>query len=56
MDGNVCGVSKENLYLYCTQYSFLRNAREEDRAKRAAAIAINILTNIEEEPCHISFI
>lgn len=50
------GISKENLYLYCAQYNFLRNTREEDRAERAAAIAINTLTNIEEEPCHISFI
>jgi len=48
------GVSKENLYLYCAQYNFLRNTREEDRAKRAATIAINTLTNIEEEPCHIA--
>jgi len=50
------GISKENLYLYCAQYNFLRNTREEDRAKRAATIAINTLTNIEEEPCHINFI
>lgn len=50
------GISKENLYLYCAQYNFLRNTKEEDRAERAAAIAINSLTNIEEEPCHISFI
>jgi len=50
------GISKENLYLYCAQYNFLRNTREEDRAKRAATIAINTLTNIEKEPCHINFI
>jgi len=50
------GISKENLYLYCAQYNFLRNTREEDRARRAAAIAINHLTNMEEEPCTISLI
>jgi len=50
------GISKENLYLYCAQYNFLRNTREEDRARRAAAIAMNTLANIEEEPCIISFI
>ena len=50
------GISKENLYLYCAQYSFLRNTREEDRARRAAAIAISTLANIEEEPCIVSLI
>ena len=50
------GISKENLYLYCAQYNFLRNTKEEDRARRAAAIATSTLTNIEEEPCTISFI
>jgi len=50
------GISKENLYLYCAQYNFLRNTREEDRARRAAAIAISHLANIEEEPCIISLI
>ena len=50
------GISKENLYLYCAQYNFLRNTREENRAERAAAIAISHLTNMEKEPCTVSFI
>ena len=50
------GISKENLHLYCAQYNFLRNTREEDRTRRATSIAISALTNIEEEPCTISFI
>lgn len=50
------GISKESLYLYCAQYNFLRNTREEDRARRATTIAVSNLTNIEEEPCIISFI
>jgi len=48
------GISKENPY--CAQYNFLRNTREEDRARRAAATAVSALTNMEEEPCTISFI
>lgn len=48
------GISKENLY--CAQYSFLRNTREEDRARRAAAIAISSLVNMEKEPCIVSLI
>jgi len=35
-----------SLYLYCAQYNFLRNTREEDRARRAAAIAISPLSFI----------
>jgi transposase-like protein len=54
--GTYRGVSKESLHLYCAQYSFLRNTRKEDRARRAAAIAISPITNIEEEPCTISLI
>lgn len=50
------GISKENLYFYCAQYNFLRNTKEEDRARRAAAMAIGPLTNIEEEPCIVSLI
>jgi phage terminase small subunit len=42
-----------NLYLYCAQYNLLRNTKEEDRAKRAAAIAISHLTNMEKEPCTV---
>ncbi|MBS7627527.1 IS1595 family transposase [Candidatus Bathyarchaeota archaeon] len=50
------GISKEKLYLYRAQYNFLRNTREEDRARRAAAIAISHPTNIEQYSCTISFI
>ena len=32
------GVSKENLYLYCAQYQFLRRTRDSDRAYRATII------------------
>ena len=56
LDGDVPGISKENLYLYCAQYNFLRNMRKEDRARRAASIAISALANIEEEPCTVSVI
>jgi transposase-like protein len=50
------GVSKGNLHLYCAQYSFLRNTKEEDRAGRAAAMALTALTNMEEEPFIVSLI
>lgn len=50
------GISKENLHLYCAQYNFLRNTKEEDRAGRTAAMALTALTNMEEEPCIISLI
>ena len=45
---------KENIYY--VQEKTLRNVREEDRARRAEAMAISTLTNIEKEPPIVSLI
>ncbi len=34
------GVSKEKLYLYCSQYQFLRNTRRMERASRATSMLL----------------
>ncbi len=45
------GISKENLYLYCAQYNFLRNTRKENRVARTIGLITLPFKDMEKEPC-----